>query len=163
MSLLELHVNGEPRRLAVDPARSLLSVLRHELDLTGAKHGCGEGECGACTVLLDGRAVRACITPVASAADRPVITVEGLAPAGSLHPVQEAFIAETALQCGFCTPGMVVAAAALLRREPDPGEDEIRRALEGNVCRCGAYTRIVAAVRRAAGSRAEADRSGGDD
>jgi nicotinate dehydrogenase subunit A len=157
MRLLELHVNGEARRLDVDPARSLLSVLRDELELTGSKYGCGEGQCGACTVLLDGRAIRACTTPVASAAGRPVITVEGLARDGELHPVQQAFIAETALQCGFCTPGMVMAAAALLSREPDPGPDEIGRALEGNVCRCGTYPRIVAAVRRAAAIRADAE------
>ena len=157
MAVLELHVNGTVHRVDVDPSRTLLSVLHDELDLTGSKYGCGEGQCGACTVLLDGRAVRACITPVADAGTRPVTTIEGLARAGRLHPVQRAFIDETALQCGYCTSGMVLSAVALLSRERAPGEDEIRRALDGNVCRCGAYIRIVAAVRRAAAMSAEAD------
>jgi aerobic-type carbon monoxide dehydrogenase small subunit (CoxS/CutS family) len=156
MAVLELHVNGAVHRIDVDPSRSLLSVLHDELDLTGSKYGCGEGQCGACTVLLDGGAVRACVTSVASVGARPVTTIEGLARNGQLHPVQRAFIEATAMQCGYCTPGMVMSAAALLTRERAPGEDEIRRALEGNVCRCGTYTRIVAAVRRAATMSAEA-------
>ncbi|HUF51522.1 MAG TPA: (2Fe-2S)-binding protein [Longimicrobiales bacterium] len=156
MSLLELHVNGEVRRVDVDPSRTLLSVLRDDLDLTGSKYGCGEGQCGACTVLLDGRAVRSCVTPVASAAARPVVTIEGLARGNELHPVQQAFIAETALQCGYCTTGMVLSSVALLSRDRAPGEAEIRRALDGNVCRCGTYPRIVAAVRRAAAMSPEA-------
>jgi aerobic-type carbon monoxide dehydrogenase small subunit (CoxS/CutS family) len=157
MSLLELNVNGAVRRVDVDPSRTLLSVLRDDLDLTGSKYGCGEGQCGACTVLLDGHGVRACITPVTSVGTRPVVTIEGIARNGELHAVQQAFLAETALQCGYCTAGMIVSVVALLNRERSPGDDEIRRALEGNVCRCGTYPRIVAAVRRAAGMRAESD------
>jgi aerobic-type carbon monoxide dehydrogenase small subunit (CoxS/CutS family) len=158
MALLDLLINGEVRRLDIDPARSLLSVLHDELDLTGSKYGCGEGQCGACTVLLDGHAVRSCITPIANVGTRPVTTIEGLARDGQLHPVQQAFIAETALQCGYCTTGMIMSAVALLRRERSPGDDEIKRSLEGNVCRCGTYPRVVAAVRRAASTSAEAGR-----
>jgi aerobic-type carbon monoxide dehydrogenase small subunit (CoxS/CutS family) len=156
MAVLELHVNGAIHRVDVDPSRPLLSVLHDDLDLTGSKYGCGEGQCGACTVLLDGRAVRSCITPVSSVGTRPITTIEGLARDGQLHPVQRAFIDETALQCGYCTPGMVLSTVALLSRERTPGDDEIRRALDGNICRCGTYTRIVAAVRRAARMSAEA-------
>jgi nicotinate dehydrogenase subunit A len=156
MAVLELHVNGAVHRVDVDPSRTLLSVLHDELDITGCKYGCGEGQCGACTVLLDGRAVRACSTAIASVGTRPVTTIEGLARGGQLHPVQRAFLEETAMQCGYCTPGMVLSAVALLSRERMPGENEIRRALEGNICRCGTYTRIVAAVRRAAALSAEA-------
>jgi aerobic-type carbon monoxide dehydrogenase small subunit (CoxS/CutS family) len=156
MAVLELNVNGAVHFVDVDPSRSLLSVLHDELDLTGSKYGCGEGQCGACTVLVDGRVVRSCITPVSSIGARPITTIEGIARNGQLHPVQRAFIEETALQCGYCTPGMVMSAVALLARARAPGEDEIRRALEGNVCRCGTYPRIVAAVRRAARMSAEA-------
>ena len=153
---IEIQVNGRAHRVDVDPSKSLLATLREDLDLTGSKYGCGEGQCGACTVLLDGRAVRSCITPVGTVGARPVVTVEGLERDGRLHPVQEAFLAEGALQCGYCTAGMVVAAVGLLNRERTPGVDEIRRALDGNVCRCGAYARVIAAVRRAALSAAEA-------
>lgn len=157
MARLEILVNGERRHLDGDPSRSLLSVLRDELHLTGAKYGCGEGQCGACTVLLDGRAVRSCVTGVGTVGERPVVTIEGLATDGRLHPVQQAFIDETAMQCGYCTAGMIMSAAGLLNRERAPGADEISRALEGNVCRCGTYRRIVLAVRRAADAIAEAD------
>ena len=153
---IEIQVNGRAHRVDVDPSKSLLAMLREDLDLTGSKYGCGEGQCGACTVLLDGRAVRSCITPVGTVGARPVVTVEGLERDGRLHPVQEAFLADGALQCGYCTAGMVVAAVGLLNRERTPGVDEIRRALDGNVCRCGAYARVIAAVRRAALSAAEA-------
>lgn len=153
---IEIQVNGRAHRVDVDPSKSLLATLREDLDLTGSKYGCGEGQCGACTVLLDGRAVRSCITPVGTVGARPVVTVEGLERDGRLHPVQEAFLAEGALQCGYCTAGMVVAAVGLLNRERTPGVDEIRRALDGNVCRCGTYARVIAAVRRAALSAAEA-------
>jgi aerobic-type carbon monoxide dehydrogenase small subunit (CoxS/CutS family) len=155
---MDLHVNGRNHSVDADPAKPLLLVLREDLDLTGSKHGCGEGQCGACTVLLDGRPVRSCITPVGEVGARPVVTVEGLEREGELHPVQRAFLEETAMQCGYCTAGMIVAAAALLDRESSPGADEIRRALEGNVCRCGAYPRIVAAVERAARVAAEGGR-----
>jgi nicotinate dehydrogenase subunit B len=142
-------VNGDTRDVADDPPRSLLHVLREELGLTGAKYGCGEGGCGACTVLLDGAATRACVTPLAEVAGRTVTTVEGLATGGVLHPVQQAFVAEAAFQCAYCTPGMVVAAVALLEGNADPTDDEVRSALDGNICRCGAHARILAAVRHA--------------
>jgi len=150
MAVLELLVNGASHRVDVDPERSLLSVLRDELDLTGAKYGCGEGQCGACTVLLEGRPARSCLTRVGAAAGRAIATVEGLEQDGRLSPVQQAFVDEDAMQCGYCTPGMLVEATALLGRKADPTEAEIARALEGHVCRCGTYARIVRAVRRAA-------------
>jgi aerobic-type carbon monoxide dehydrogenase small subunit (CoxS/CutS family) len=146
----ELTVNGAKRRVEGDPKRSLLSALRNDLGLTGAKYGCGEGQCGACTVLLDGRAVRSCVTTLESAAGRAITTIEGLAPPdGKLHPLQEAFLAEGAFQCGFCTPGMILAGVPLCGRDAAPGDEEIVRALDGNLCRCGNHPRIVAAVRRA--------------
>jgi nicotinate dehydrogenase subunit B len=147
---VQVVVNGESRQLPLQPPRSLLTVLRAELGLTGAKPGCGEGVCGACTVLLDGEPVCACQVTLAEAAGRSVTTVEGLAQGGRLHPVQRAFAELGALQCGYCTPGMVLAAAALLARRPAPSEAEIRKALEGHLCRCCAYPRILRAVRRAA-------------
>ena len=150
MPLLELQINGVSRRLDVDPERSLLSVLRDDLDLTGAKYGCGEGQCGACTVLVDDRPTRSCLTKVASVAGRPLITVEGLERSGQLHPVQKAFAEADAMQCGYCTPGMIMESVALLRRKADPAAPEIAHALEGHICRCGTYDRIVRAVRRAA-------------
>jgi aerobic-type carbon monoxide dehydrogenase small subunit (CoxS/CutS family) len=157
----ELTVNGERRTLEVEPERSLLEVLRDVLDLTGAKYGCGEGQCGACTVLVGDMAVRSCVARLAGAADKPVTTIEGLARDGRLHPLQEAFLEEGAFQCGYCTPGMVLAALALLRKNPDPSEDEVRRGLEGNICRCGTYPRIIAAVRRAARALRERGEEGG--
>ena len=150
MPLLELQINGVSRRLDVDPERSLLSVLRDDLDLTGSKYGCGEGQCGACTVLVDDRPTRSCLTKVASVAGRPIITIEGLERSGQLHPVQKAFAEADAMQCGYCTPGMIVESVALLRRKADPTAPEIAHALEGHICRCGTYDRIVRAVRRAA-------------
>jgi aerobic-type carbon monoxide dehydrogenase small subunit (CoxS/CutS family) len=149
---LSLRVNGRAEALPVLPERSLLAALRHDLGLTGTKYGCGEGECGACTVLLDGVAVRACQVPLSEAGGREVVTIEGLAgPSGELSPVQRAFAEVGAFQCGFCTPGMIVAATALLSRDPAPSRDEIESALDGNVCRCGGYLRILAAIDRAAG------------
>jgi len=153
MALLELRVNGASRRVEADPERSLLGVLRDELDLTGAKYGCGEGQCGACTVLVDGRATRSCVTKASAAAGHEITTVEGLETQGRLHPVQEAFIETGAMQCGYCTPGMILEAVALLRRQGDPAAPEVARALEGHICRCGTYARIVQAVRRAAGAK----------
>jgi nicotinate dehydrogenase subunit B len=147
--LSRIVVNGVEHEVPLEPDRSLLHVLREELDLTGAKYGCGEGACGACTVLLDGRAVRSCTTPIGDVGDRPITTVEGLAAEGALHPVARAFLEVGAMQCGYCTPGMVVAAAALLAETPHPDDARIAEALDGNVCRCGAYPRIVRAVRRA--------------
>ena len=143
-------VNGEPLSLSGDVSRSLLFVLRDELGLTGAKPACGEGVCGACTVLADGVAIRSCITPLEAVAGRSVTTIEGLDAGGELHPVQQAFLAEGAFQCGYCTPGMVLATVALLERDPRPTDDVIVGALDGNVCRCCTYPRILRAVRRAA-------------
>ena len=143
----EILVNGASHRVETDPETSLLSVLRNQLGLTGSKYGCGEGQCGACAVLIDGRAVRSCITPVKHAAGRHVTTIEGLARNGKLHPVQQGFLDADALQCGYCTPGMVMSAVALLAKDPHPTDAAIRRGMEGNVCRCGTYPRIVAAVR----------------
>jgi aerobic-type carbon monoxide dehydrogenase small subunit (CoxS/CutS family) len=150
MPVIDLIVNGTRRRLDADPQRSLLTVLREDLDLTGAKYGCGEGQCGACTVLIEGQPTRSCLTKLGPLAGKSVTTIEGLETGGQLHPLQQAFLDAGAMQCGYCTAGMIVAGASLLRRNPDPEEAEIRRALEGNVCRCGTYARIVAAVRAAA-------------
>jgi aerobic-type carbon monoxide dehydrogenase small subunit (CoxS/CutS family) len=147
-------VNGEQRTVTTDPERPLLDVLREDLQLTGTKYGCGEGRCGACSVLLDGRRIPSCITPAASAAGKEVLTIEGLAPPGTdgetLHPVQAAFLAESAFQCGYCTPGMIIATVALLRENPHPTDEEILTGLNRNLCRCCDYPRIIKAVRRAA-------------
>ena len=147
---MELVVNQKHYRLQVDPTSLLLWVLRDQLELTGSKYGCGEGHCGACTVLIDGAPVRSCITPVSKVAGKDITTIEGLAQSGRLHPLQEAFIQADAMQCGYCTPGMILSGVGLLKKTPHPSEPEIRRALEGNVCRCGTYPRIVTAVRMAA-------------
>ena len=146
----ELHVNGSRHAIDADADRSLLSVLREDLGLTGTKYGCGEGQCGACTVLLDGRPTRACVTKAAAAASAAITTIEGLEQEGRLHPVQKAFLDQDAMQCGYCTPGMILEAVALLRRQPDPSEAEIGRALDRHLCRCCTYARIVRAVRAAA-------------
>jgi aerobic-type carbon monoxide dehydrogenase small subunit (CoxS/CutS family) len=149
-TITQLHVNGLPVEINADAERSLLSVLRDDLDLTGAKYGCGEGECGACTVLLDGAPVRSCRTRVGSVGTRQIITIEGLAKDGKLHPLQESFLEKGAMQCGYCTCGMILAGVALLRKNPNPSRDEIVRAMEGNICRCGTYPRIIAAITNAA-------------
>jgi|SRR5215467_7034212 len=145
-----LEVNGAGHSLEVPAERSLLSVLRDELDLTGTKYGCGEGQCGACTVLLDGRPVRSCRTNVGSVGKRKITTIEGLEQNGHLHPVQQAFLESEAFQCAYCTSGMIISAVGLLRRTPHPTEEEIRNQMNGNVCRCGTYSRIIAAVKQAA-------------
>jgi aerobic-type carbon monoxide dehydrogenase small subunit (CoxS/CutS family) len=146
----ELLVNGTRHRVEAEAEQALLGVLRNQLDLTGAKYGCGEGRCGACTVLVDGRPVRSCITPVGDCAGKPVTTIEGLERDGKLHPLQEAFLKVEAMQCGYCTPGMIMSGVALLAKTPQPTPQDIARALEGNVCRCGTYQRIALAVRQAA-------------
>lgn len=150
MKNLELQVNGTKHRLQVDGERSLLSVLRDELELTGAKYGCGEGQCGACTVLVDGRAVRSCVTRSDAVQGKSITTVEGLEQNGRLHLVQQAFLDLNALQCGYCTPGMIMSAVSLLNKSPRPSEAEIQRAMEGNICRCGTYPRVIAAIQDAA-------------
>ncbi|MDR3633849.1 MAG: (2Fe-2S)-binding protein [Isosphaeraceae bacterium] len=148
----ELHVNGSARRTDADPERSLLSVLRDDLDLTGAKYGCGEGRCGACTVLVDGQPVRSCLTRVGAVGGRAVTTIEGLEREGRLHPLQQAFLDQEAFQCAYCTSGMIMAGVGLLEKTPSPRDEDIVRAMDGNICRCGTYTRILAAVRQAAAS-----------
>jgi aerobic-type carbon monoxide dehydrogenase small subunit (CoxS/CutS family) len=143
-------LNNKPVRLHVDGDRSLLWVLRTELGLTGTKYGCGEGHCGACTVLLDGVAVRSCLHTVKDVKDKEVVTIEGLEQDGKLHPVQKAFVEHDALQCGFCTPGMVLTAVGLLRATPKPTREQIIRGMQANLCRCGAHTRIIDAIQAAA-------------
>ena len=150
MSTFALDVNGTKRMVDAGGDESLLSVLRDRLDLTGTKYGCGEGQCGACTVLLDGRPVRSCRQPVSEAAGKEITTIEGLEDNGKLHPVQQAFLDIEAFQCAYCTPGMIVAAAGLLSATPLPSDEDIAGALAGNICRCGTYPRILEAVRRAA-------------
>lgn len=152
MAKIRFTVNGKPRAVDTEPERPLLEVLREDLGLTGTKYGCGEGQCGACTVLLDGKAVFSCVTPVRTAQGRKVVTIEGLAAGGKLHPVQQAFVEEGAMQCGYCTPGMVLGTVALLASEPKPTEAQIAEGLNGHLCRCNGYHRIVAAVKRAAAS-----------
>lgn len=146
-----LNVNGKKRSVDVDSRVPLLTVLRDELDLTGSKYGCGEGRCGACTVLLDGQITRSCLTQVGRAAGKKITTIEGLEKDGKLHPLQEAFIKADAMQCAFCTSGMIMAANALLSKNARPGRDEIVSYMSRNVCRCGVYQRIVEAIQIASG------------
>ena len=150
-NIRELNVNGTRRRIDVDAGRTLLSVLREDLDLTGTKYGCGEGQCAACTVLIDGQPTLACITMVGEVAGKRIVTIEGLAPEGKLHPVQAAFLEADAMQCGYCTPGMILGAVALLRSKPNPSDAEIVSGMNGHVCRCGTYPRIVRAIHAADG------------
>jgi aerobic-type carbon monoxide dehydrogenase small subunit (CoxS/CutS family) len=150
MPTIRLTVNGTARTVDTDPERPLLEVLREDLALTGAKFGCGEGQCGACTVLLDGNPVRSCITPVRTVGSKKITTIEGLSTGATLHPVQQAFVEENAMQCGYCTPGMVMRTVALLQANPKPTDEQIVDGLNGNLCRCTGYHRILAAVRRAA-------------
>jgi aerobic-type carbon monoxide dehydrogenase small subunit (CoxS/CutS family) len=147
-------VNGRDVAVETDAGRRLIDVLRDDLGLTGTKEGCGEGECGACTVLLDGRAVHACLTLAGQVQGKRVDTIEGLDAGGELDPLQTAFVEETAIQCGGCTSGMIMTAKALLARNPNPSDDDIRIALAGNICRCAGYSQIIRAVRRAAAVQA---------
>jgi len=144
---LKLRVNGDDYTLEVEPHRTLLEVIRNDLGLTGAKLGCGGGECGACTVILNGKAVKSCIMLALDARDKEVWTIEGLARGGELHPLQQAFVEHGAIQCGFCTPGMIMSAKALLDKKPDPEEIEIREAIAGNFCRCTGYLSIIEAIK----------------
>jgi len=149
-TIIQMTVNGEHVETAVHPNRTLLEFLREDLGLTGTKHGCGLGDCGACTVILDGKAVNSCLVLAVQAQGREVLTIEGLAENGSLHPVQQAFVDKGAIQCGFCSPGMILSAKVLLDENPNPTELEIRTALSGNLCRCTGYQKIVEAVQEAA-------------
>lgn len=147
----DLNVNGKKMSVDVDATASLLSVLRNDLHLTGSKYGCGEGQCGACTVLLDGQPVRSCITQVARATGKQITTIEGLGSGGNLHPLQVAFIKADAMQCAYCTSGMLMSAAGLLRKTAKPSRDEIIEGMNGNICRCGTYQRIIEAIQVASG------------
>jgi len=148
--ITKLNVNGAGRLIDADAETSLLTVLREQLDLTGSKFGCGEGQCGACTVLIDGNPRRSCIVTVGAVGQKKITTIEALEQDGRLHPLQEAFLEEGAMQCAFCTSGMIVTGVALLKSNPNPSDKEISDFMQGNICRCGTYPRIVAAVRRAA-------------
>jgi aerobic-type carbon monoxide dehydrogenase small subunit (CoxS/CutS family) len=150
-----LRINGQNVSVETDPDTRLLTVLREQLDLTGTKYGCGEGQCGACTVLLDGRAQRSCLTPVSAVSGKSIVTIEGLAEGERLHPVQEAFLHEGAMQCAYCTSGMIMSAVSLLNTNQNPSESEIVQFMQGNICRCGTYPRIVAAVQRASATGKE--------
>jgi aerobic-type carbon monoxide dehydrogenase small subunit (CoxS/CutS family) len=150
MATIRLAINGKAYSVDADPQTSLLTVLREHLDLTGSKYGCGEGQCGACTVLVDGKAQRSCITPAGSVAHKQITTIEGLAQGGRLHPLQEAFLELGAMQCAYCTSGMIMSAVALLNKSPNPRVSEIVDFMDGNVCRCGTYPRIVSAIQKAA-------------
>jgi nicotinate dehydrogenase subunit A len=150
MPTFTLRVNGRAHEVEGEPSDNLLSVLRYELDLPGSKYGCGEGYCGACTVLIDNQAVRSCVTRLGAVAGKAITTIEGLGAPDRLHPVQEAFLEAEAFQCGYCTPGMVMATVSLLRTVPSPSEQDIARVMDRNVCRCGTYPRIVKAVKLAA-------------
>ena len=160
MPVFTLRINGREHRVDVPASESLLSVLRNELELTGAKYGCGEGQCGACTVLVDQQPVRSCVSPVSTLQGRSITTIEGLASGpATLHRVQEAFAREDAMQCGYCTAGMIMSAVALLARRPDPTDEDIVQGMNGNICRCGSHPRIVAAIRRASSAAAPPRRS----
>jgi carbon-monoxide dehydrogenase small subunit len=144
--IIELTVNGERYEVAVAPWRTLLEVLREELDLTGAKKACDAGDCGSCTVIMDGKAVLSCLVLALEAQGKDILTIEGLAEDGQLHPLQAAFVEHGAIQCGFCTPGMILAAKALLDENPRPTEEEVRKGIAGNLCRCTGYVKIVEAI-----------------
>ena len=150
--IIRFRLNGRPAEISVDPDRMLLWVLRSELSLTGTKYGCGEAHCGACTVLLDGQVTRSCLTPMRSVKGVEVTTIEGIAQGDDLHPVQGAFVAHDAMQCGYCTPGLIMGAYGLLQRNPNPSEEEIIQGLEGHLCRCGTHVRVIEAVKEAAGA-----------
>ena len=148
---IDLHVNGEIRSLEVETRRTLLEVLRQDLQLTGTKNGCNQGVCGACSILVDGKSIRSCLSLAVAMQDRKIVTIEGLSSGGQLDPVQQAFVDAGAIQCGYCMPGMVISAKALLDSNPRPNREEIRHALGNNICRCSGYVKVIDAVHRAAG------------
>ena len=150
MATIQLAINGKSYSVEADAQTSLLTVLREQLDLTGSKYGCGEGQCGACTVLIDGKSQRSCITRVGTVSGKQITTIEGLATGEQLHPVQQAFLDEGAMQCAYCTSGMIMSAVALLKKNPLPNESQIIDFMDGNVCRCGTYSRIITAIQKAA-------------
>lgn len=150
MAKIHLAINSKPYTVDTDPQTSLLTVLREHLDLTGSKYGCGEGQCGACTVIVDGRAQRSCITRVSTVSGKQITTIEGIASGDHLHPVQQAFLDVGAMQCAYCTSGMIMSAVALLEKNPNPQPREIVDFMDGNVCRCGTYSRIISAIQKAA-------------
>ena len=152
---LKLRINGQERSVTTPPERPLLEVLREDLGMTGTKYGCGEGQCGACSVLVDGKRVFSCRTSVGKVEGKSLQTIEGLATGDRLHPVQEAFLTENAFQCGYCTPGMIMATVSLLNETPNPTEEQIRAGMNRNLCRCCTYTKVLQAVRRAAHNSAE--------
>ncbi len=156
MAAIHLSVNGRSYTVEAEPQTSLLTVLREHLDLTGTKYGCGEGQCGACTVLVDGRAQRSCVTRAATVGQKQITTVEGLAKGDQLHPLQQAFLDEGAMQCAYCTSGMIMSGVALLERKSHPTTGEIVEFMDGNICRCGTYSRIIRAIQRAADAHGEA-------
>jgi aerobic-type carbon monoxide dehydrogenase small subunit (CoxS/CutS family) len=161
MPTYTLKINGRAHQVDGDPGDTLLSVLRYELNLTGSKFGCGEGFCGACTVLVDGDTTRSCVARIGALAGKEITTIEGLARGERLHPVQEAFVEAEAFQCGYCTPGMVMATVGLLKRTPEPSEQDIAKVMDRNVCRCGTYPRIVQAIKAAATKMRATDAGGG--
>jgi len=146
--MVTLTINGVEKTITTDSERPLIDVIREDLHLTGTKEGCGEGSCGACSVLMDGKRVLSCVTPITQADKKSITTIEGLAQGDTLHPVQEAFLAEGAMQCGYCTPGMIISAVALLEQNPSPTDEEIITGMNGNICRCNGYTKIMNAIRR---------------
>ncbi len=151
----ELRINGQTFPVDAEPDAPLLSVLREQLDLTGTKYGCGEGQCGACTVLIEGRAHRSCMTPISTLSGKSIVTIEGLAKGDHLHPVQQAFLDQGAMQCAYCTSGMIMSAVSLLNNRPNPSDAEILQFMQGNICRCGTYPRIAAAIRKASAAEKE--------
>jgi isoquinoline 1-oxidoreductase subunit alpha len=151
----ELRINGQTFPVDAEPDAPLLSVLREQLDLTGTKYGCGEGQCGACTVLIEGRAHRSCMTPISTLSGKSIVTIEGLAKGDHLHPVQQAFLDQGAMQCAYCTSGMIMSAVSLLNNRPHPSDAEILQFMQGNICRCGTYPRIAAAIRKASAAEKE--------
>jgi len=152
MKDIKLVINGKPYELSVPPWRTLLEVIREDLKLTGTKEGCGQGECGSCTVIMGGKTVNSCLVPAVEADNKEITTIEGLADGDNLHPIQEAFVTQVGMQCGFCTPGIIMSAKALLDENPSPTEIEIREGIAGNFCRCTGYTKIIESIGVAAES-----------
>lgn len=156
-NIRELRINGARHNIDLKAGRTLLNVLREDLDLTGTKYGCGEGQCGACTVLIDGRSVKSCLTQAATVVGKQITTIEGLQ---QPHPLQKSFVECGAMQCGYCIPGMIMSAAGLLKNNPNPSDQQILRAMEGNICRCGSHPRILEAIKKVAGTDIAKDREG---